>query len=134
MNTSRTDYLTAHCQRNGWELITYTGTHVVFKRSFAPCGEGLYYGTIEYHREWSGFFHGHYDMTLDEALDSAMSRTEKKLGHTDVEHLISNNQKSAATRFRMAIHLRKKIREKCSGYDCEYARERGAECVTGGCL
>tara|TARA_B110000879_G_scaffold188246_1_gene250732 strand:- start:252 stop:578 length:327 start_codon:yes stop_codon:yes gene_type:complete len=96
MNTSRTDYLTAHCQRNGWDLITYTDTHVVFMRSFAPCGDGLYYGTIEYHREWSGFCHGHYDMTLDQALESAMNRTVKKLGHTDVLQLIRNTQKSAA--------------------------------------
>ena len=96
MNTLRSDYLAAQCQRNGWELITYTDTHVVFERSYSPCGEGLYFGTIEYHREWTGLCHGHYDMTLDQALESAMARTVKKLGHTDVLHLIRNTQRSAA--------------------------------------
>jgi hypothetical protein len=96
MNTLRSEYLTAHCQRNGWELITYTDTHVVFERSYSPCGEGLYFGTIEYHREWSGFCHGHYDMTLDQALNSAMERTVKRLGINGLTDLVTNNQRSAA--------------------------------------
>lgn len=34
----------------------------------------------------------------------------------------------------MWLLIRKKTPAKCSGYDCEYARARGADCVTGGCL
>lgn len=96
MNILRRDYIKAHCERNGWELITYTDTHVVFKRSYSPCGDGLYYGTIEYHREWSGLCHGHYDMTLDEALTDCTERTIRRLGVNGLAELVNNAQGSAA--------------------------------------
>lgn len=99
MNTLKTDYLTAHCQRNGWELITFTDSHVVFKRSYSPAGDGLYYGTIEYNREWSGLCHGHYDMTLTEAMESARQRTADKLGPNALNKLtgdtLTTNQLTA---------------------------------------
>jgi aryl-phospho-beta-D-glucosidase BglC (GH1 family) len=67
-------------QKNGWELVeamqtSETGTYVVIsKRPSSPFGNDHLYVTHKYYSANDGLHHGHYDMTLAQAVESMNAR------------------------------------------------------------
>ena len=47
---------------------------ILAKREYSPCGEGFEYSTHKYYKESQFLYHGHYDLTLEDAIKDMQNR------------------------------------------------------------
>jgi hypothetical protein len=68
------DFLSKLVDQNGWRLLDYTSTHVLVERDHSPTGQDQRFATLGWDTNSDHLFWGHYDLTLEEAVQSLKER------------------------------------------------------------
>ena len=68
------DFLNDLVTSKGWRLLDSTDTHVLVERDYCPTGHNQRFATLGWDKNSDHLFWGHYDLTLEEAVQSLRER------------------------------------------------------------
>ena len=68
------DFLNDLVTSKGWRLLDSTDTHVLVERDYSPTGHNQRFATLGWDTNSDHLFWGHYDLTLEEAVQSLKER------------------------------------------------------------
>ena len=70
------DFLNDLVTSKGWRLLDFTDTHVLIERDSSSCvfGNDNRFATLGWDTNSDHLFWGHYDLTLEEAVQSLKER------------------------------------------------------------
>lgn len=68
------DFLNDLVTSKGWRLLDSTKTHVLVERDYCPTGHNQRFATLAWDVNSDHLFWGHYDLTLEEAVESLRER------------------------------------------------------------
>ena len=68
------DFLNDLVTSKGWRLLDSTDTHVLVERDYCPTGHNQRFATLGWDANCDHLFWGHYDLTLEEAVQSLRER------------------------------------------------------------